>query len=95
MTGPPSSPGPITGALTNAVTTLSPFAIADRLAPNGTPNATNLGSGPANTTNSPGGNLVNAVTGTVSSTVTGVTAAVGGALGGLRSAMSGDGPHTH
>jgi hypothetical protein len=95
LAGPPSSPGLITGALTNAVTNLSPFAIADRLAPNGTPNVTNLGSGPANTTNSPGGNLVNAVTGTVSSTVTGVTAAVGGALGSLRSAMPGDGPHNH
>lgn len=93
LTPPPSNP--ITGALTTAVTNLSPFAIADKLTPNGTPSATNLGSGAANTANSPGGNLVNAVTGTVSSTVTGVTAAVGGALGGLRSALSGDGPHTH
>ena len=93
LTPPPSNP--ITGALTTAVTNLSPFAIADKLTPNGTPSATNLGSGAANTANSPGGNLVNAVTGTVSSTVTGVTAAVGGALGGLGSALSGDGPHTH
>jgi hypothetical protein len=45
----------------------------------------------ANTTNSPGGNLIKTVTGTV----TGVTGAVGGVLGGLRSAMSGDGPHNH
>jgi diacyltrehalose acyltransferase len=93
LTPPPSNP--LTGALTNAVTNLSPFAIADKLAPNGTPGTTTLGSGPANTTNSPGGNLVNSVTGAVSSTVTGVTGAVGGALGGLRSAMSGDGQHNH
>jgi PE-PPE domain len=87
---PPSTPapsiaGPITGALTNPVTNLSPFAIANGLAPNGAPNTANLGGGTANTANSPGGNLVN----TVAGTVTGVTGAVGGALGGLKSALSG------
>lgn len=84
-TPPPSTPGPITGAVPatvpNAVTNLSPFAIADQLAPNGTPN----------TTNSPGGTLVNTMTGTV----TAVTGAVGGVLGGLRSVTSGDGQHNH
>jgi PE-PPE domain len=93
LTPPPSNP--ITAAVTNAVTNLSPFAIADRLAPNGTPSTTNVGSGTPNTTNSPGGSLVNTVTGTVSGTVTEVTGAVGGVLGGLRSATSGDGQHNH
>ena len=78
---PPSTPGPIPGAVTTAAANLSPFAIADRLPPNGTPD----------TTNSPGGSLVNTMTGTV----TAATGAVGGVLGGLRSLTSGDGQHNH
>lgn len=87
----PSITGPMTGALANAVTNLSPFAIADRLSPTGTPGITNPGSGTANTINSPGENLANNVTGAV----TGLTGAVGNVLGGLRSLASGDGQHSH
>jgi len=87
----PSITGPVTGALANAVTNLSPFAIAGRLSPTGTPGITNPGSGTANTTNSPGENLANNVNGAV----TGLTGAVGNVLGGLRSLASGDGQHSH
>jgi hypothetical protein len=81
----------MTGALANAVTNLSPFAIADRLSPTGTPGITNPGSGTANTTNSPGENLANNVNGAV----TGLTGGVGNVLGGLRSLASADGQHSH
>ncbi len=93
---PPGSPapsitGPITGTLANAVTNLSPFAIADTLAPNGTPGITTLGSGTANANNSPGENVANNVNGAV----TGLTGAVGNVVGGLRSLASGEGQHNH
>ena len=88
-TNPPGSPapsitGPITPTLANAVTNLSPFAIADSLAPSGTPGTTT-------TNNSPGENLANNVNGAV----TGLTGAVSNAVGGLRSLASGDGQHKH